>query len=132
MGSIPSFQRLLKRQVETGGVALGEYWTAEEVESACRDQRHVWRDRFWTPLRTVCAFLLQVLHAGSSCREAVALTLGREAAAGSPCLPSDDPRPTAKHASVCRWRCCVPGSGKSVNTFGKRLPRRCAGAADDA
>ena len=93
MGSIASFKCLLKRQVETGCVALGDYWTAEEIASVCQEQGHVWRDRFWTPLRTISTFLLQVLHVGSSCREAVALTLGREAAADSSTdrLPSDDP-----------------------------------------
>ena len=78
MGSIASFRHLLKRQVKTGSLSLGRYWTAEEVESACREQQHRWRERFWTPLRTISGFLLQVLHAGSSCREAVALTLGQE------------------------------------------------------
>ena len=92
MGSIASFRRLLKRQVETGEVALGGYWAADEIESACDDQDHIWRDRFWTPFRTISTFLLQVLHAGSSCREAVAMMLSREAAAGweAEALPSQD------------------------------------------
>lgn len=93
MSSIASFMPVLKGQLEAGVPALEGYWTASEIEAACREQNHVWRDRFWTPLRTISTFLLQALHAGSSCRDAVALTLGREAAAGPKDrpLPSDDP-----------------------------------------
>jgi hypothetical protein len=93
MSSIASFVPVLKGQLEGGRAALEGYWTPSEIEAACEDQRHVWRDRFWTPLRTISGFLLQVLHAGSSCREAVALTLGQEAAGGPKDrpLPSDDP-----------------------------------------
>jgi len=93
MSSIASFMPVLKGQLEAGVGTLEGYWTPSEVETACREQRHVWRDRFWTPLRTISTFLLQALHAGSSCREAVALTLGQEAAAGRKDrpLPSGDP-----------------------------------------
>jgi hypothetical protein len=84
---------VLKGQLEAGVGTLEGYWSPQEIETTCQDQGYVWRDRFWTPLRTISTFLLQVLHVGSSCREAVALTLGREAAAGFPPrrLPSDDP-----------------------------------------
>jgi hypothetical protein len=65
---------------ETGPATFTRYWPAGEVERACRECRHTWRDRLWTPLWTLSTFLLQVLHAGSSCREAVALALGARAA----------------------------------------------------
>jgi hypothetical protein len=126
MGSIAWFRRLLKQQVQTSDSPLGEYWTAEEVESACRRQRHVWRDRFWTPLRTIGAFLLQVLHAGSSCREAVALTLGQEAAAGwdPESLPSDDP------SAYCQARRRLPLEvlRSGVRQIGRRLRDEVAAA----
>jgi hypothetical protein len=84
---------VLKGQLEAGVTRLDAYWTASEIKAACQEQQHVWRERFWTPLRTISGFLLQVLHAGSSCREAVALSLGREAAGTPPdgALPSADP-----------------------------------------
>ena len=93
MRSIASFMPVLKGQLEAGVGTLEGYWSPREIETTCQDQRYVWRDRFWTPLRTISTFLLQVLHVGSSCREAVALTLGQEAAAGSRRrrLPSEDP-----------------------------------------
>jgi hypothetical protein len=68
---------------------LDDYWTAGEIEQACRRSGHVWRDRHWSPLATVATFLLQVLHTGSSCREAVALTLSQWAGEGRT-LPSTD------------------------------------------
>jgi hypothetical protein len=91
MSSIAQVRRVLKGQVQAGAAAFTDYWTDSEIERACRDCGHAWRDRFWTPLRTLWGFLLQVLHADSSCREAVALVLGGEAAAGPAPECSADP-----------------------------------------
>ena len=92
MGSIAHFREVLKgQQGRPGAVALGDYWTAAQIEQACRRCGHTWRDRHWSPLATVATFLLQVLHVGSSCREAVALQLGQWAVEGRT-LPSADPR----------------------------------------
>ena len=54
---------------------------------------HLWRLRHWSPLQTVTTFLLQALHVGGSCREAVALALGQQTALAGPeaALPSADP-----------------------------------------
>ena len=38
-----------------------------------------WRDRIWNPVLTFWTFLIQVLHPGSACREAVALVLAEQA-----------------------------------------------------
>lgn len=38
-----------------------------------------WRDRIWNPMTTFWTFLIQVLHPGSACREAVALMLAEQA-----------------------------------------------------
>ena len=38
-----------------------------------------WRDRIWNPMMTFWTFLIQVLHPGSACREAVALMLAEQA-----------------------------------------------------
>ena len=106
MASIAHFRQVLKGQVQVGPTAFTEYWTALDIERSCRDCRHAWRDRFRTPLRTLWAFLLQVLHEGSSCREAVALALGGQAAAGS--LP---PRPA------------YPSAYSVPDVAGRRPPR---------
>ena len=103
MASIAHFRQVLKGQVQVGPTAFTEYWTALAIERSCRDCRHAWRDRFRTPLRTLWAFLLQVLHEGSSCREAVALALGGQAAAGSlPPRPAD-PRAQELYNLLLRW-----------------------------
>lgn len=87
MSSIAHFREVLKRQPQAA--ALGDDWTTAEIEEACHRRGHVWRDRHWSPLATIATFLLQVLHRGSSCREAVALKLAEWAAEGRP-LPSAD------------------------------------------
>jgi hypothetical protein len=91
MSSIAKFRRVLKGQVGAGAAGFTEYWTDAQIEQACRDCGHAWRDRFWTPLLTLWGFLLQVLHADSSCREAVALVLGGQAAVGDLPVCSADP-----------------------------------------
>ncbi len=90
MATIAQFHSVLKKRVDGKTVALGGCWNGESIEKACEVCNHHWRDRFWTPLQTVHTFLLQVLHVGSSCREAVALALSQRAATGKK-LPSDDP-----------------------------------------
>jgi hypothetical protein len=40
---------------------------AATIEQLCRDLGHVWRDRILTPVVTVHAFLLQVLHGNVAC-----------------------------------------------------------------
>jgi hypothetical protein len=89
MSSIAKFRRVLKGQV-SGAAGFTGYWTDAEIERTCHDCQYVWRDRFWTPLSTLWAFLLQVLHEGS-CREAVALVLGGQAADGNLSACSADP-----------------------------------------
>jgi hypothetical protein len=81
MNSMARGRRILKGQVDRGAAAMTGRWTEAEIAEACQACGHVWRDRYWTPMRTLWAFLLQVLHDGS-CREAVALVLGRRGTQG--------------------------------------------------
>ena len=117
MSSIAQFRRVLKGQVQAGAAAFTDYWTDSEIERACRDCGHVWRDRVWTPLRTLWGFLLQVLHADSSCREAVALVLGGQAAAGPAPECSADP------SAYCQARRRLPLEvfRAGVRQIGRRL-----------
>jgi hypothetical protein len=120
MSSIAQFRRVLKGQLrgqaEAGAAAFSDYWTAPEIEQACRDCGHAWRDRFWTPLLTLWAFLSQVLHEGS-CREAVALVLGEQAAAGL--LPACSADPSAYGQARRRLPLEVFRAG--VRQIGQRL-----------
>jgi len=89
MATIAHWGGVLKRQLAGACDDLTEHWTTEDVEAACRDCGHIWRDRFWTPATTIWAFLLQVLHRDSSCRAAVAMVLSQRAAAGQPPASAD-------------------------------------------
>ncbi len=48
-----------------------------------------WRDRLWNPMLTFWTFLIQVLHPGSACREAVALMLAEQADTSERCISPD-------------------------------------------
>jgi len=91
MASIAGTRSVLKRELGTGPQLLWKYWSAQEVQGACRQCGHHWRERFWTPLETLWVFLLQVLNPGSSCRKAVAMALTQEAAEGQDVADSPDP-----------------------------------------
>ena len=116
MNSIAPFRRVLKGQVRAGAAGFTEYWTDAQIEHACRHCGHAWRDRVWTPVCTVWAFLLQVLHDGS-CREAVALVLGGQAAAGD--LPACSADPSAYAQARRRLPLAVLRDG--VRHVGRRL-----------
>jgi hypothetical protein len=116
MATIAQWGGVLKRQISQGHDVLSEHWSRAELEAACRVEGHLWRDRFWTPLQTIWTFLLQVLHAGSSCREAVAIALSQVAAVGGT-APSDDP------SAYCQARQRLPLEilRRGVQTVGQRL-----------
>ena len=97
MASIARFGRQLKDEMDAGSGALAKQWAPQEITQTCLDYGYTWRNRDWGPLQTIWTFLLQVLHADSSCRQAVALKLTQQAAAdpglgtdGEKKLPSDD------------------------------------------
>ena len=50
---------------------------AATIERICRELGHTWRDRVLTPVVTVHAFLLQVLHANTACDHVPHLMGGR-------------------------------------------------------
>lgn len=47
--------------------------TAKAIEQACRAEKHPWRERELGPVRTVHAFLTQVLHGNTACTHTVRL-----------------------------------------------------------
>jgi hypothetical protein len=52
---------------------VAECLTAESIHRACRAENHRWRERELGPVKTVHAFLLQVLHGNTACSHAVRL-----------------------------------------------------------
>jgi hypothetical protein len=122
MASIAYYQRALKGQLGQGHKILSNAWDREQIESACRQSGYHWRDRIWNPLQTVWTFLLQVLYVGSSCRAAVAMTLGQRAAAGASSSGSPDP------SGYCQARRRLPRSvfRRGVTATGQKLQERIA------
>jgi hypothetical protein len=117
MANITRWKGILKRQVAQGRDVLTGQWSGAEVLAACRSCRYLWRDRFWNPVQTIWAFLLQVLHDGSSCREAVAMVLAGAAAA------EDDPKVSDDPSAYCQARGRLPLAllRQGVMTVGNRL-----------
>src|SRR3972149_5449823 len=113
MVSIAYHGRLLKGQLEHSHRVLSDCWDQDQIETACRACGYRWRDRLWNPLQTVWTFLLQVLSVGSSCRAAVAMTLGQRAVKQGP--PTDSPDPSA----YCQARHRLPlGGGRPGGVAG--------------
>jgi len=77
MARIAYYRELLKSDLWGRLAQLKDCLSPEDIlagaEGYCR------RDRIWNPVLTFWTFLVQVLHAGSACREAVALVLAEQA-----------------------------------------------------
>lgn len=84
---------ILRRQFgQADGLAFAEVLPAERVETALRDTGATWREKVYTPLVTLWAFLTQVASADGSCRAAVARVLAwLVSQGGKPCTPKADP-----------------------------------------
>ncbi len=76
MARIAYWRDLLKKDLWGRVALLGEGLSTGFV--VVPEDYH-WRDRIWNPMLTFWTFLVQVLHPGSACREAVALTLAAQA-----------------------------------------------------
>ena len=61
---------------ENPGLLFEDVLSEDEFDEHCRALGHTWRERIFTPLVTLWAFLAQVLSADGSCREAVAQVMG--------------------------------------------------------
>jgi putative transposase len=69
------FQHTLAPFLQAEGLPLAEVLTAGEIEQACADEQVSFGQTsrsFWTPALTLWAFVMQVLGADPSCRQAVA------------------------------------------------------------
>lgn len=77
MARIAYYRELLKRDWPGYLAQRTDFLSAEDILTAA--ESYVWRDRIWNPVLTFWTFLVQVLHPGSSCREAVAEVLAQQA-----------------------------------------------------
>jgi len=77
MARIAYYRDRLKRDWSGHLAQLTDYLSAQDILGAA--EGYPWRDRIWNPVWTFWTFLVQVLHPGSSCREAVARVLAEQA-----------------------------------------------------
>jgi hypothetical protein len=91
MASIAHFKEVLKEGLLQKKGFISEYLSAQELTQAAVATEYRWRNRVWTPVQTIWTFLIQVLHADWSCREAVGAVLAEQAAAGVVPAVSQDP-----------------------------------------
>ena len=122
MATIAQTWGVLKRRIQDHPHQLWEQWSPRQAEQACQACGHRWRDCFWTPVQTLWTFLVQVLHMGSSCRDAVALTLAPQAATGQSADNSPDP------SAYCQARKRLPLEAiqAGVQQVGQRLQEEVA------
>ena len=72
MARIAHFRRILKDDFFKRIKFFAEFLSASDILDAAAAEKYHWRDRIWTPIQTLWAFLVQVLEPDCSCREAVA------------------------------------------------------------
>src|SRR5262245_45417154 len=83
---------LRARFAQADGLPFEDVLSGDRVERALRDENARWRERVYTPLVTLWAFLSQVLCPDGSCRAAVARVLAWLVAGGGPaCSPGTGP-----------------------------------------
>src|SRR5205085_7561942 len=83
----------LRRQfAQTDGLAFVEVLPAQRLKRALLEERVRWREKVFTPVVTLWAFLAQVASPGGSCRAAVARVLAWLVSQGQkPCRPKTGP-----------------------------------------
>lgn len=79
-------ERLRRPFAQRDGLPFADVLPADRIDRAFRDEAVVWREKVFTPVVTLWAFLTQVLDPAKCCRAAVARVLAwRESQGLSPC-----------------------------------------------
>jgi len=120
MASIAQFRKKFKDNYFAKIKFISEYFSTKDITSAITQAEYRWRDRIWNPAGTFWTFMLQVLHAGSSCRDAVAMFLAEQAATGQKVTASTDP------SGYCQSRSHLPRSlfSTALKTVGQKLQEK--------
>ena len=80
MARIAYYRELLKNDLLGRISGLKDVLSGQDLLAAVAAEGYYWRNRIWNPVLTFWTFLVQVLHPGSSCRQAVAQVLAEQAA----------------------------------------------------
>jgi len=83
MARMTHFHGILKRDLFKRITFLRTFLSGKDILAAAAVEDYHWRDRLWTPMRTLWTFLVQVLNPDWSCRAAVAQVLAEQAAIGA-------------------------------------------------
>lgn len=102
MASIAHFREVLKEGLFQNKGFISEYLSAQDLTQTAVAHQYRWRNRIWTPVQTIWTFLIQVLHVGWSCREAVGAMLAEQTVTTA--VPQVSPDPTA----YCQGRKRLP------------------------
>ncbi|MHC4680660.1 MAG: IS4 family transposase, partial [Planctomycetota bacterium] len=117
MSEISYFKRILKDEFFEKIELFNQFLCSEDISDIISAAHYQWRDRIWTPMQTLWAFLIQVLNVGCSCRQAVAHTLAGQAVSGKQAIASPDP------SAYCQGRTRLPLSlfKSAVQLVGQRV-----------
>ena len=94
-------RRCRRRMLEEQDLCFTKLLPQEQIEAALERHQVRYRERLYTPLRTIWTFLYQVLASDQSCRAAVARLLAFL------CVGGEDPR-SAKTDPYCKARQRLP------------------------
>lgn len=124
MSMMTNCRQILKDEFFERVEFFNQFLCAQDIFDAAAAANYQWRDRIWTPLQTLWAFLVQVLEVGCSCREAVAHVLAEQAALGQPVAASADP------SAYCQGRQRLPRSlfKSAVRCVGQKLSEKVSSA----
>jgi hypothetical protein len=117
---IAYYRELLKNDLSGRLTQVGDCLSPEDILAT--SEGYLWRDRIWNPVLTFWTFLVQVLHPGSACREAVALVLAERAV-------NSERRISPDASAYCQARKRVPLSifTKALRKVGQRLQDKAKG-----
>ena len=124
MSMMTNCRQVLKDEFFERVEFFNQFLSAQDIFNAAADANYHWRNRIWTPLQTLWAFLVQVLNVACSCREAVAHVLAGQAASGQQIAASPDP------SAYCQGRQRLPISlfKSAVRCVGQRLEEKVSSA----
>ena len=124
MVRIAHFRRILKDDFFKRIKFFSEFLSARDILDAAAAENYHWRNRIWTPIQTLWAFLVQVLEPDCPCREAVAHILAEQAACGQQVTASPDP------SAYCQGRQRLPLSlfKSALRQIGQRLQAKVGSA----
>lgn len=124
MPKIVYFKQILKDEFFERVELFNQFLCTKDISDAAVAANYQWRDRIWSPIQTLWAFLIQVLEVDCSCRQAVAHILTEQAVLGKQVIPSPDP------SAYCQGRARLPLSlfKSAVQLIGQRLQETVASA----